>query len=122
MSFRILLIETRDELATLWAGFISRRDHKVYVACSLVEAEERLDVQAFDMLIINSACFGQDACSIVEYAVFRNPRLSVIAVTSDAFFSDGSLFEHLPNLRSHLPKPVAIDDLSAVVDHYAVSS
>ena len=56
--------------------------------------------------------------SVAEIAAFRQPDASVIFVTRDRFFSDGSVFALSSNARAMVSPDTPLDDLAAIVEHY----
>jgi hypothetical protein len=42
-------------------------------------------------------------------------------VTNSTFFSDGSLFNHIPNACAYVKMHTPPEDIAAIVDHYGRS-
>ena len=57
------------------------------------------------------------AIAVADFATYRTPD-AIIAVTADSFFSDGTIFELLPNARGVLRAPLRLEDMAALVEHY----
>jgi hypothetical protein len=51
-------------------------------------------------------------------ASYRQPGAKVIFVTDTTFFSDGSIFRHIPNACAFIRAETPPDDLVAIVEHY----
>ena len=88
---RVLIIESRRPLAELWKRHIERQSVEVVVATS--------------------------AMAVADYACYRRPNARVIYVTSTTFFSDGSVFAHMPNACGYVQTSTEPDDLAAMVEH-----
>jgi hypothetical protein len=57
------------------------------------------------------------AIAIADFAAYRMPDVPVITVNYSNFFSDGSIFQLMPNVHTVLQAPVAAQDLAAMVSH-----
>ena len=44
--------------------------------------------------------------------------MPIIAVTARGFFSDGAIFELVPNARGLLRAPLRLEDMAALIEHY----
>jgi len=116
---RILIAEHQPELGRIWARYLERQGADVTLATSSDEALRILRFESFDVLILELVMPDGGAIAISDFVSYRHPDVPIIAVTSGSFFSDGSVFEVIPNARSLLRMPLRIDDLAALVDHYA---
>ena len=72
----------------------------------------------YDVLIANVEIHDDIMLAMIDYTVFRNPDIDVLAVTSSSFFSNGSLFNLIPNLRMQVCPEIRSEDLSVMIDHY----
>ena len=59
-----------------------------------------------------------EAIAVADFATYRNPDLPIIAVTARGFFSDGAIFELVPNARGLLRAPLRLEDMAALIEHY----
>ena len=59
-----------------------------------------------------------EAIAVADFASYRNPDLPIIAVTARGFFSDGAIFQLVPNARGLLRTPLRLDDMAALIEHY----
>lgn len=116
---RILIAEHQPELGQIWARFLERQGAEVTVANSSDDAIRLLRFEEFDVLILELVMPDGGAIAISDFVSYRHPDVPIIAVTSGSFFSDGSVFDVIPNARTLLRMPLRIDDLAALVDHYA---
>ena len=62
------------------------------------------------------------AIAVADFATYRNPEMPIIAVTADSFFSDGTIFELLPNARGVLRAPLRLEDMAALVSITAAAT
>jgi DNA-binding NtrC family response regulator len=81
-----------------------------------------LRFRRFDVLVIDLLTPNCSVLSISDLATYRSPDIAIIVVSSNSFFSDGSIFDIIPNTRGFLNAPVAPDDLAAMVEHYGLSA
>ncbi|HEU0223538.1 MAG TPA: response regulator [Paracoccaceae bacterium] len=115
---RVLIVEHNADLGRLWARFLARRGVEVEVATSQVDAIKLLRFHDYDALVLQLVLPDGGAIAISDYATYRNPGVPIITVTNSAFFSDGSIFELIPNARTMLNTPVRPDDLAALIEHF----
>lgn len=73
----------------------------------------------YDAMIIEPVLSGGGGLPVADFATFRNPDVIIIAVTKSDFFSSGSIFELIPNMRGLLHTPVRPEDLAAYVEHFS---
>jgi hypothetical protein len=62
---------------------------------------------------------GGSAFAVADFASYRRPDARVVFVTNTTFFSDGSIFQHIPNACAFVPTETPPEDLVAIVEHYA---
>ena len=115
---RILLVQHDRGISELWAGFLQRHEIDVVSAYTQSAAIDLLRFEMFDALVLDLVLPDGGAIAISDYATYRYPDVPIVAVTSTSFFSDGSIFELIPNARSLMRSPVRPDDLAAVLEHY----
>ena len=115
---RVLIVEKNSDLADVWKAHLARQGADVTVATSQDEAVGVLQGDPVDVLILNLVLPGQSAIAVADYASYRQPDAKIVFVSSDNFFSDGSLFNHIPNARAFLQERTPPEDLAAIVDHY----
>lgn len=82
------------------------------------EAEEALRESSFDTLVLDMELPRGEALSVADFASYRNPEIPILAVTARGFFSDGAIFELVPNARGLLRSPLRPDDMAALIQHY----
>jgi len=90
----------------------------VVQAATQLAAINKLRFEVFDALVLDLVLPDGGAIAISDYATYRCPDVPIIAVTSTSFFSDGSIFDLIPNARSLMRTPLRPDDLAAVLEHY----
>ncbi len=114
---RVLIAQHSAELGELWAGFLRREGILVTLVQSQGEALMRLKAEEFDALILEMVLPDGGAIAIADFAAYRLPDIPVITVNSSSFFSDGSIFQLMPNVHSVMQAPVDGQDLAALVSH-----
>jgi len=115
---RILIVQPNIDLSELWARFLQRHGVEVEQAATQMAAIDKLRFENFDALVLDLVLPDGGAIAISDYATYRCPDVPIIAVTSTSFFSDGSIFDLIPNARSLMRTPLRPDDLVAVLEHY----
>ncbi len=117
MQTKVLIVEARTSLGKLWQSFLQRQGCDVELAANQPDAIGKLRFKNWDVLVIDLMLPDASALAISDFASYKNPDIAIIVVSASSFFSDGSIFEHLPNARGFMNQPVEPDDLAAVVDH-----
>jgi DNA-binding NtrC family response regulator len=102
----------------LWSRFLKRQGVEVVQAATPLAASDLLRFENCDALVRDLVLQDGGAIAISDYATYRCPDVPIIAVTSTSFFSDGSIFDLIPNARSLMRTPLRPDDLAAVLEHY----
>lgn len=115
---RILIVEHNQDLAGIWARFLSREGIGCSVASNRAEAYEALRGQEFDALVLDMELPDGEAIAVADFASYRRSEIPIIAVTARGFFSDSAIFELIPNARSLMRAPLRVEDMAAMVQHY----
>ncbi|MEO0342818.1 MAG: hypothetical protein AAF198_05215 [Pseudomonadota bacterium] len=116
---KTLLIDHLHPRLGLWARHLERHGMTVVTAASADEAFRALATGQFEAMVLNMGLPDGSAMPIADYAIFKNPDIKIIGVSSDQFFSNGTLFSYIPNLCSQLGDSVPPEDLGATVAFYA---
>ncbi len=115
---RVLIVESDPNLGHLWKRHIERSGATVDLVAGQEEAVEQLGFQDFSVLVVNLILKEGSALAVADYANYRQPETKIIFVTSSSFFSDGSIFQHVPNACAFMPLHTRPEDLAAMVEHY----
>jgi response regulator of citrate/malate metabolism len=120
---KVLIVVDDPNLGSLWKRHIERisAESVVVVVTSQDEGISYLRHHKSEIVVLDLILRDGSAIAIADYAAYRHPEAKVIFVTSSSFFSDGSIFQHIPNACSFLPRDTAPGDLAAIVDHYGMS-
>lgn len=116
---RLLVVQDNADLGRIWCNFLARRGLEVSLATSGEDANRILAQDIYDAMIIEPVLSGGGGLPVADFATFRNPDVIIIAVTKSDFFSSGSIFELIPNMRGLLHTPVRPEDLAAYVEHFS---
>jgi DNA-binding NtrC family response regulator len=115
---QILIVEPNRDLAGIWARFLSRQEVCCTLAGTAPEAYAALRGRPFDALVLDMELTEGAAIAVADFATYRNPEMPIIAVTARGFFSDGAIFELIPNARGLLRAPLRLEDMAALIEHY----
>ena len=115
---RTLVVEANEDLGQLWCRHLERQGGQVKLVMDETSAIEALRFGEFEALILDLMLPDASSLAICDFATYRHPDIAIIVVTSNNFFSDGSIFGLIPNARGFLHSPVQPDDLAALVEHY----
>ncbi len=119
---QVLIVEHNLDLARIWSAFLTRQGMVCALAETADEAYAALRFQPFDALVLDMELTDGAALAVADFATYRNPDVPIIAVTARAFFSDGLIFQLIPNARGLLRSPLRPEDMAALVEHYASRS
>ncbi len=72
-----------------------------------------MDVIVLDLILSDGSAFA-----VADFSSYRQPDAKVIFVTNSTFFSDGSIFRHIPNACAMVPAETRPEDIGALVEHY----
>ncbi|MEM1388708.1 MAG: response regulator [Pseudomonadota bacterium] len=114
----VLIVNSKPDLAQLWARHVMRQGADVACVETEMSAVQFLQKRTFDIIVLDLMLDGGSAFAVADYASYRQPDARVVFVTSSHFFSDGSIFRHIPNACAFLPSGTPPEDLAAVVGHY----
>lgn len=114
----VLIVEPDAALSAVWAGTLRRLGHEVTEARGQKDAVKVIRNRAVDVIILDLVLEEGSAIATADYAGYARPDAQVITVTSSSFFSDGSIFQHLPNARAFVRTGTPPDDLAAMAEHY----
>ncbi|ETX27961.1 response regulator transcription factor [Roseivivax isoporae] len=118
---KVLIVESRTALCTLWRRHIERMGATVWCAAGQGEAARLLCVIPFDAMVLDLEIAEGSAVALADFASYRRPDCSVIFVTRRTFFSDGNIFNLFSNVRAYLPAATDPDDIAALVEHCATT-
>ncbi len=114
---RVLIVHGNGDLASIWSRFLGREGVVCRLAANAPQAIELLRREPFDAIVLDVE-MREDAIAVSDFADYRHPGIPVIAVTARSFFSDGAVFELIPNARSVQPAAPRLPDLAALIAHY----
>lgn len=115
---QVLIVESSAPLSQIWKRHLERQAFEVVLARSEDEAVAILETRQFDVLVVNLILRDGSAMAVADVVNFRQPKAKIIFVTDTSFFSDGSIFNMIPNACALVPAATPIEDLSALVEHH----
>jgi DNA-binding response OmpR family regulator len=116
---KVLIVETDSGLAGVWSRHLERLGCEVQVAASQEAAVAGLQQYAVDVIVLDLMLDQGSAFAVADFASYRQPEARVVFVTRSTFFSDGSIFSHIPNACGFFRIDTPPEDLAAIVRHYA---
>lgn len=115
---RVLIVESNAALGQLWQRHLQRQGAAVEVAGTQAEAIAKLRDTEVNVIVLNLVLENGSAIAVADFASYRWPGAKIIFVTDTSFFSDGSIFRHIPNACAFVQSELPPDDLCAMVEHY----
>lgn len=117
----VLIVQENRELGRLWQAHLERCGCHVNLACDQEAAIHLLQNADVDIIVLDLVLSEGSAFAVADFSAYRQPKAKVIFVSDTTFFSDGSIFIHIPNACAMMPSKSSVEDLSAVVEHYGRS-
>jgi CheY-like chemotaxis protein len=115
----VLIVQPNLELATIWRRHIERQGAAVDVATTQPDAIHVLQSHdAISVVVLDVVLEAGSAFAVADMTSYRQPQAKVVFVTSTTFFSDGSIFRHIPNACAFVRAETPPEDLVAIVEHY----
>lgn len=114
---QVLIVQDNADLGRIWLRFLERQGVEAALVTTQAEAFDALRTESFDALVLEPMLEGENGFVVADFAVMRQPEIQVIAVTKSSFFSDGSIFELIPNAAGVMRVPLRPDDLAAFLEH-----
>ncbi|MFQ6553575.1 response regulator transcription factor [Aestuariibius insulae] len=118
---KVLIVESNFDLCQIWRRHLTRLDITARCAHTQAEAVAAIRDGAFDAIVLDLVLTDGSAFAVADYASYRLPEARVIFVTNTTFFSDGSIFNHMPNACAFIESQTPPEDLAAIVEHYAAT-
>jgi len=115
---RVLIVESDAWLGRLWQRQLEPFCAAVHLARDQDAAVAVLARDPVGVIVLDLDLEGGGALAVADYASYRRPAARVVFVTDTRVFSDGSIFQHMPNACAFLPVRSRPEDLAAVVEHY----
>lgn len=114
----ILILGGNQDLAEIWARHMERQNQSVVVTTSESEAIKHVREAPIDVIVIDLMLENGSAFSVADYVSYRQPGARIVFVTRTSFFSDGSLFRHVPNTAAILQEDAPPSDLAEIVAYH----
>jgi len=118
---RVLITEGNPDLGRLWCRHLERRGCEVILTHSQHDAVHAIRNNDVDVIVLNLVLQEGSAFAIADFASYRSPKARIIFVTDTSFFSDGSIFQHIPNACAMMGSQMPPEDLTALVEHYGTT-
>ncbi len=114
----VLIVANSPELSRIWARHLNRLGHEATVVHAQEAAVDCLRQNVFDVIVLDLMLQDGSAFAVADYASYRYPNTRVVFVTNGTFFSDGSIFNHMPNAAALVAERTPPGDLAAIVQYH----
>ena len=118
----ILIVASNRDLSRIWAKHIERQNHVVEIVDSQAEAVRFLSENMPKVVVLDVMLQNGSAIAVADFASYRNADTRIVFVTRSTFFSDGSLFQHIPNTAAIVPEATSPGDLAEIVSYHRTAS
>ncbi|MFY0634199.1 MAG: response regulator [Vannielia sp.] len=115
---KVLIVESDEELGSIWARHLERQGCSVTLVASQSDAVDALRHGSVQVIVLNLVLLEGSALAVADFASYRQPEARVIFVTDTTFFSDGSIFSFASNACAFLRIGTPVDDLAAMVEYH----
>ena len=119
---RVLIVEGNPELGVVWHRHLERLGCEVVLVTNQQQAIEVMSDHDVSVIILDLVLSEGSAFAVADFASYRHPDAKVIFVTNTTFFSDGSIFRHIPNACAFVQSQTPPEDLAAMVEHYGITA
>ncbi len=114
----VLIVASNPELSRIWARHLERLGHQTVVVHAQEDAVTYLRLNVVDVIVLDLMLKYGSAIAVADYASYRWPETRVVFVTNSTFFSDGSIFNHIPNAAALVQEQTPPCDLAAIVEYH----
>jgi DNA-binding response OmpR family regulator len=118
----ILIVANKGQLARIWARHLQRQGNEVDIVTSSADAVDYVREHPVEVVVLDLMLERSGAFSVADYVSYRRPEARIVLVTRRTFFSDGSLFRHVPNTAAILQEDAPPSDLAEIVAYYGRAS
>ncbi|MEM6579460.1 MAG: response regulator [Pseudomonadota bacterium] len=118
----VLIVENDQALGELWSRHLERAGNRVVLRHDQTSAIDALRETSFDVVVLNVLLRGGSAFLISDEVRTQHPETPVIFVNNSGFFADGSIFALSPNARAYVRPDTPVEDLTAMIEHFAKSA
>ena len=118
----ILIVASNPDLSRIWGRHLERQGQTVEILSSQDEAVDYLYEHTAEAIVLDLMLEDGSAIAIADFASYRRPESRIVFVTNNTFFSDGSLFTHIPNTAAILQEQTPPTDLAAIVAYHGRAS
>lgn len=118
----ILIVANNADLARIWARHMERQNKKVVIVSTQDDAFETLRDVTVEVVVLDLLLEDGSAMAVADFVNYRQPDARIVFVTKDSFFSDGSLFTHIPNMAAILQEKTRPQDLAEIVAYHGRAS
>lgn len=114
----VLIVESDEDLSQVWKRHLERQGARVACAASQDAAVDLLQREVVSVIVMSLDLTEGSAFAVADYASYRQPDARVVFVTRSTFFSDGSIFQLIPNTAAYIASETPPEDLVAIVEHH----
>ncbi len=118
----ILIVASNPDLSKVWGRHLERQGQVVEILNSQDAAVDYLHEKTAEVIVLDLMLQEGSALAIADFASYRRPDSRIVFVTNNTFFSDGSLFTHIPNTAAILQEQTPPTDLAAIVAYHGRAS
>ncbi|MBT8412985.1 MAG: response regulator [Boseongicola sp.] len=118
----VLIVGNNPHLARIWSRHLERQGNSVAVVHSQADATDFMRVHDVDVIVLDLNLEQGSALAIADYASYRRPSARIVFVSNSTFFSDGSIFNHIPSAAAMVPEQTPPNDLAAIVEYHGRAS
>ena len=114
----VLIVASNPALSVIWSRHLERLGHEVVLVHSQDAAVSYMADHPVDVIVLDLMLEDGAALAVADYANYRHPLAAVVFVTKSTFFSDGSIFNLMPNAAAFIEEQTPPGDLAAIVEYH----
>lgn len=112
------MVDAATDRRAIWARALKALGGTVEEAADSRAAFRALDRGGWDAIVLSAELPDRTCLAVGDYARFRLPDAKVIVVTDGRLFSDGRIFELLPNACACVSGATRPSDIAALVEFH----
>ena len=117
-KLNIVIVEDNEDLRTLTCQVLARDGHRVTGLTCAEELEDSAGGKTADIFLIDINLPGEDGLSLSKRIRKAHPQVGIVMITARTDVDD-KVIGYESGADFYLPKPIAFEELTAIIRSYA---
>lgn len=115
---KILLVDDNPLIQQVISRFLMGQEYSVFVASSAHDALSFAESQRYDLFLIDLHLSDEDGVDLLKTLRSRPQYAAVPAIAISGLGEEQRLRAHLDGFNGYLAKPIDLDELLGIVQHF----